>query len=134
MKLTPKVPTAQTFWETRDMEIDVLFAGVPVRDLVAATDWYEQLFGRPPDLPVNEDEVMWKIRDEAWLYVVVDPPRAGQALVAMAVPNLDDATTAIEQRGPKVASTDTIPDAGRKAYFVDPDGNTIAIIEVLKRD
>jgi catechol 2,3-dioxygenase-like lactoylglutathione lyase family enzyme len=106
--------------------------GVPVADLVVATGWYGQVLGRPPDVPVNEEEVMWRITDRAWLYLVVDPRRAGQALVAMSVANLDEATAALEGRGINVTSIETIPGAGRKAYFVDPDGNSIAIIEVIE--
>jgi predicted enzyme related to lactoylglutathione lyase len=114
------------------MQIDVLFAGVPVTDLGAAASWYERLLGRPADIIVNENEVMWMIAENAWLYVVVDAQRAGRALVAMALPDLDDAAETITARGIDVESTETIPGAGRKAYFVDPDGNSIAIIEVVQ--
>jgi len=114
------------------VEIDVLFAAVPVADLAAATRWYDQLLGRPPDIPVNENEVMWRIADHAWLYLVVDPPRAGQTVVTVAVAHLDDATAAIEGRGLEVTSFETIPGAGRKAYFEDPDGNSIAVLEVFQ--
>lgn len=41
------------------MDIDVLFAAVPVADLTTATRWYDQMLGRPPDMAVNENEVMW---------------------------------------------------------------------------
>lgn len=116
------------------MNIDVLFAAVPVADITTATKWYDQLLGRPPDMPVNENEVMWRITDHAWLYLIVDPPRAGQTVVTMAVGRLDDATIAIEERGITARSFATIPGAGRKAYFQDPDGNTITIIEVLQHD
>jgi predicted enzyme related to lactoylglutathione lyase len=114
------------------MQVDVLFAGVPVTDLGAAAPWYERLLGRAADIIVNDNEVMWMIAEHAWLYVVVDPERAGQALVAMSLPDLDDATAAIKGRGINVTSIETIPAAGRKAYFVDPDGNSIAIIEVVQ--
>jgi predicted enzyme related to lactoylglutathione lyase len=111
--------------------IDVLFASVPVADLATATAWYERLFGRPPDIVPNEHEVMWRIADGAWLYVLIDPDRAGQTLISICVGDLDDATTAIEQRGISVASTETVPGAGRKAWLSDPDGNAVAVIEVL---
>jgi predicted enzyme related to lactoylglutathione lyase len=113
------------------MKIDVLFASVPVADLATGTAWYERLLGRPPDIVPNEHEVMWQIADGAWLYALVDPDRAGQTLISLCVANLDDATTAIEQRGIRVASTETILGAGRKAWFSDPDGNAVAVIEVV---
>ena len=45
-----------------------LFAGVPVSDLDASTDWYTRFFGRPPDLRVGE-EMLWEIDERAWLFI-----------------------------------------------------------------
>jgi predicted enzyme related to lactoylglutathione lyase len=109
---------------------NVLFAGVATADLEAAVGWYELLLGRPPEVLVNDDEVMWRICDGGWLYVVRDPQRAGHALVALAVPDLDEAIAQIEQRGLSRPPVETIPDAARKARFLDPEGNTVALIEV----
>ena len=69
--------------------MDVLFAGVATADFAAAVPWYERLMGRPADVIAHEFEVMWRITDGGWLYLVLDPPRAGQALVAFAVPDLE---------------------------------------------
>ena len=57
------------------------FIGVPVTDLTAGQDFFERLLGGS-DILVKEDEVMWRVAEAAWLYVVVDPPRAGHALAA----------------------------------------------------
>jgi len=40
------------------MPNDVLFAGVPTADLEAALTWYRAFLGRPPEIVVNDDEVM----------------------------------------------------------------------------
>jgi hypothetical protein len=37
------------------MSIEVLFAGVPVADFPAAVAWSGRLFGRPPDIVVNDE-------------------------------------------------------------------------------
>lgn len=115
-------------------QFDVLFAAVPVTDLRTAVPWYERLFGRPPDIRPNEREVMWAVAERAWLYVVDDPDRAGGTVVSMCVADLDDATEHMAARGIEVASTETIAGAGRKAWLADPDGNSIAIIEVIQPD
>lgn len=109
----------------------VLFAGVATADLEAAMPWYDAFFGRPADIEVNEDEVMWKVCDGGWLYLVRDPHRAGQALVSMAVPDLERAIVEIADRGLRPAAIETVGDAGRKAPVIDPEGNTINLIEVL---
>ncbi|HEY7138092.1 MAG TPA: VOC family protein [Acidimicrobiia bacterium] len=113
------------------MNFDVLFASVPVADLPRAVDWYEKLFGRAPDVVPNEQEVMWHVAEAGWLYVVAEPERAGQTLVSVCVADLDRAITELEDRGIAIASNETVPGAGRKAWLRDPDGNAVAVMEVL---
>lgn len=110
------------------MPIDVLFAGVAVSDLETATNWYDRLLGRPADIIVNDDEVMWRIAEGAWIYLLRDPGRAGQALVTLAVPDLDGAIAEIASRG---LGLPPIEGAGWKASVLDPEGNQVNFIEVL---
>ena len=112
------------------MRSEVLFSGVATADLSTATAWYEKLVGRPADIIVNENEVMWRITDGGWLYVVVDKERAGRGLTAIAVGDLDQALTEVTERGLAAPSVETAGSAGRKASFVDPDGNTTSLLEV----
>jgi predicted enzyme related to lactoylglutathione lyase len=112
------------------MDIDVLFAGVPVADFAVAIGWYERLFGRVPDVVAHDREVMWRVADGGWLYVVEDAERAGRSLVTMSVPDLDAAVREIAGRGVEVVSIDAVGDAGRKAALTDPAGNAVALVEV----
>ena len=113
------------------MRPDVLFASVPVADLARSAAWYELVLGRPPEIEVNENELMWRIVDAGWLYLVVDPDRAGDTVVSLAVRDLDAAVAELGRRGVQIARREIIAGAGRKAWLVDPDGNEIAVIEVL---
>jgi predicted enzyme related to lactoylglutathione lyase len=113
-----------------EMNVDVLFAAVPVSGLATALPWYENLFGRAPDMVPHDHEVMWKVVDAGWLYVVEDAPRAGHGLVTMSVPDLDDAVEEVGGRGLRPEAVENVGDAGRKATFRDPDGNEVSIIEV----
>ena len=110
--------------------MEVLFAGVRVRDLGPATDWYARLFDRPPDVVPNEQEVMWRVADGGWLYVIEDAGRAGKSLATIAVTDLDAALGDLASRGIALESIEPVGDAGRKASTEDPDGNLIALIEV----
>jgi predicted enzyme related to lactoylglutathione lyase len=112
------------------MSMEVLFAGVRVRELAPAVEWYGRLFGRPPDIVPNENEVMWRVADGGWLYVIEDTDRAGNSLVTIAVTNLDDTATDLAARGVAVGPIEAVGDAGRKAPIEDPDGNSLAVIEV----
>jgi catechol 2,3-dioxygenase-like lactoylglutathione lyase family enzyme len=112
------------------MEVEVAFTGVPVSDLATGRAFVERFLGRPPDVLVNADEVMWRLADAAWLYVVVDPGRAGHSLVALSVGDLDATLAELAGRGINAHSVEEVGDAGRKATVLDPDGNSLAIIEV----
>ena len=52
----------------------------------------------------------------------------------MAVPDLDHTVAEMAARGITRPAIETIAEAGRKATIVDPEGNSIACIEVLARD
>src|SRR4051794_1760866 len=47
--------------------MEYLFAGVPVADYGTARQWYERLFGRPPDLIPNDSESAWQLTDTGWI-------------------------------------------------------------------
>jgi catechol 2,3-dioxygenase-like lactoylglutathione lyase family enzyme len=112
------------------MEIDVLFTGAAVRDFDAAQGWYERFFGRTADVAANEQEEMWRLTDRGWLYIVRDADRAGNSIVALPVPDIEEVTSMLDSRGIACGPILREGDAGRKAVVHDPDGNTIAIIEV----
>jgi glyoxylase I family protein len=112
------------------MDVDVLFVGVSVRDFKAARVWYEALFGRPADIVADENEVMWRVTDGGWLYILHNPDQAGKSAAAMAVADIEETTSALEARGVAVGPIGPEGEAGLKAVVLDPDGNSIAIIEV----
>jgi predicted enzyme related to lactoylglutathione lyase len=114
------------------MEMEVLFAAVPVAEFAAAVGWYEQLFGRSADVVAHDREVMWRVAEGGWLYVVEDAERAGRGLVTISVPSLDAAVQDAAARGLDVGTTNAVGDAGRKAVLTDPAGNSVALIEVKR--
>src|SRR5918992_3903224 len=75
-----------------------LFAGVPVSTLDASIDWYTRFFGRPPDSRVG-DEVLWKIDEHAWVFIVPNAPRAGAGRITFAVAGLEALLERLTARG-----------------------------------
>jgi len=112
------------------MSMEVLFAGVRVRELAPAVDWYGRLFGRDPDIVPNDSEVMWRVADGGWLYVIEDAARSGLCLVTIAVADLDAARVELAIRDIAVGAIENVGDAARKLAFDDPDGNSLALVEV----
>src|ERR1700747_3521408 len=92
-------------------DVEVLFAVVTVADLGGAVAWYTRLFGRPADIVPHDNEVMWRLADAAWLYVVRDEKRAGHALVTLCVADLDLAVARIAARGITGGPVEIIGDA-----------------------
>ena len=111
-------------------DIDILFAGVPVRRFESAVDWYSRLLGRPADIIVTDDEVMWRFTDSAWLYIIRDEQRAGRSLVALHVADLDRTLADISSRGITSGPVEVVGESGRKAVITDVDGNSIGFIQV----
>jgi hypothetical protein len=112
------------------MDVEVAFTAVPVAALATGQAYFEQLFGRPPDIVPNEREVMWRLTDTAWLYVVIDEARAGLTTVTFSVGDLDTTLVELAARGLTPVGVEDVGTAGRKATLQDPDGNTVALIEV----
>lgn len=112
------------------MPMEVLFAGVRVRQLGPAIEWYGRLFGRAPDIVPNDQEVMWRVSDGGWLYVIEEPGRAGDSLVTISVTDLSREVAVLEARQVSLGPIEPVGDAARKATTTDPDGNSIALIQV----
>jgi catechol 2,3-dioxygenase-like lactoylglutathione lyase family enzyme len=112
--------------------VTVVFAGIPVTDYAAARGWYERLLGTPPDMLPHAAEAAWRLGEEGWVYVVADAPRAGSALVALIVDDLDAVVTGIAERGIEADETSTIPGAARQAVYRDPDGNLVKFGQPLR--
>jgi predicted enzyme related to lactoylglutathione lyase len=112
-------------------DIKHVFAGVAVADYDAALEWYERLFGRPPDVIVKEDEAMWRVAGTGWIYVVADVDRAGRALLTFLVDDLEVHVAELVERGITTGAIETAPGLYRKAVITDPEGSTITLGEDL---
>lgn len=100
-----------------------LFAGIPVTDFAKALKWYERLFGAPPAFLPYETEAVWELAEHRYVYIEERPERAGHAMHAILVDDLDARVAQIGERGLSVAEWETYSNDVRKAIYRDPDGN-----------
>jgi catechol 2,3-dioxygenase-like lactoylglutathione lyase family enzyme len=110
--------------------ITTVFTGLPVSDIEAARAWYERLLGRPPDLPVNDNESAWQLAGEAWMYIIGDAERAGRGLLAPIVDDLEATVAGLASRGIDVGPIEPVGSAGDRTVVIDPDGNWLGFTQV----
>lgn len=66
------------------MSIENVLASVAVKDIKAASAWYEKLFGRAGSTPMP-DLAEWRFPRGGWLQVYQLPERAGHGSFTLAV-------------------------------------------------
>jgi catechol 2,3-dioxygenase-like lactoylglutathione lyase family enzyme len=110
----------------------LLFVGLAVADFARALDWYVRFFARDPDVVVHDREVMWRVAGSGWLYVVEDAARAGRGLVAISVSDLVEEVARLAAQG--ITRGDMCPegDAAHEAVVTDPEGNSIALVDITE--
>ena len=106
------------------MAINHVLAGIPTNNYAAGLSWYENLFGRPPDVVVKEDEALWQLAERGLVYLVEDRERAGNALLTLMVDDVEQYADADQ--------IETVPGRFRRAVITDPDGNRIALGQELR--
>ena len=102
-----------------------LFAGIAVRDLPTAVEWYQRLFGSPPSFLPNDVEAVWELAEHRHVFIEERPEHAGHARHLIFVDDLDARVARIAERGLSPGQRETWSNGVRKASYRDPDGNEV---------
>jgi catechol 2,3-dioxygenase-like lactoylglutathione lyase family enzyme len=105
-----------------------LYAGVPVTDLDASTDWYTRFFGRPPDMRAGE-EILWDLNENATLFIEPNAAQAGSGRITLGVAGLETLLERLAAAGIDYEPIETYSNGVRHVKIPDPDGNAIAFAE-----
>ncbi|MDB6148148.1 MAG: glyoxalase [Spartobacteria bacterium] len=112
------------------MTIDNALASVAVKDLKAATAWYEKLFRRPADSTPMPEVAEWKFDRGGWLQVYELPERAGAGSCTLAVSDIAGVTAHLDSLG--IDTSQSSSGAKVKTVMItDPDGNHLAFAETI---
>jgi predicted enzyme related to lactoylglutathione lyase len=114
------------------MKIDNAIASVPVKNLKAASSWYEKLFRRPTDSTPMPEVAEWKFPRGGWLQVYQLPERAGNGSCTLAVGNLEEVIAHLESLGIDTSQR-TSGEKAKTVMITDPDGNHLAFAETIDR-
>jgi hypothetical protein len=112
------------------MSIRNAIASIAVKNLNSASPWYERLMGRGPDRVSAPDAVEWICEQGGRLQLHQQPSRAGLGSVVLAVGNLDAEVLQLSKWGIGCGEV-TRSSAARTLIIEDPDGNIIALAEML---
>jgi predicted enzyme related to lactoylglutathione lyase len=106
------------------MTITNALASLAVRDLSAASAWYEKLLG-PGSKPMPE-VLEWQLQDGGGLQVYSAPERAGQGSCTIIVNDIDDVAQMLRSSGLAPNAELARNDRVDTVMIKDPDGNSIA--------
>jgi predicted enzyme related to lactoylglutathione lyase len=111
-----------------------LFAGIPVNDYQTSLAWYERLFGCPPSFLPNDKEAVWAISEHQWVYIIVEPERAGRSIHTILGNDLEKIIARISERGINFGKEELPAEDVRKVMYYDPDGNEIGFGSVVQSE
>jgi hypothetical protein len=112
------------------MKIDNAIASVAVKDLKAASAWYEKLFGRPADSTPMPEVAEWKFERGGWLQIYELPERAGSGSCTLAVSDIAGVIAHLQRLG--IDTSQASSGAKVKTLMItDPDGNHLAFAETF---
>lgn len=113
------------------MSIRNALASVAVKDLSVAVQWYQRLFGRPPDSSQQPGVAEWKFEGGGWLQVYENAERAGHGSVTLSVSSLDEQIADLVRCGLD-PGRQMISEKARVVMIKDQDGNSIAFAEGIE--
>jgi predicted enzyme related to lactoylglutathione lyase len=102
-----------------------MYAGISVADYAAALEWYERLFGTPPDYIASDTEAVWELAEHRSVALEHRPEHAGHGLITVFVEDLETLVAGISDRGIELTKRETYSNGVRKVIYHDPEGNEI---------
>jgi hypothetical protein len=72
--------------------------------------------------------VEWQVTDGAWVQVTEDPQRAGNTMLNLAVPDIEEAARELRQRGIDAGQIVDANKGVRLCPFTDPDNNNLHLV------
>ena len=113
------------------LDVANVLAGVPVRDMTTAIDWFTRLLGRGPDARPMPGLADWDFANQQTLQLVLDTERAGGGVLTLHVPDIAAARDLLARQDIHLRFDDTSSDKVTFGQLTDPDGNSITLIEPL---
>lgn len=112
--------------------IRTVYAVIPVADFEAARAWYERLWGRPADRDPMSGLAEWEVIQGGAIQMLLEPDRAGSAMLTLAVDDVADEVRLAAERGLDLGAVQETPDGRyRVAAANDPSGNVVTLAQEI---
>lgn len=115
------------------MSIQNSLAGIAVRDLNAATRWYEKLFSKPADQKPMPEVAEWAFPRGGWIQLFRDSDRAGKSSVTFSVSDLKAEVDHLRSLDLLVGDVQESKQV-KTLIINDPDGNQLVFAQPLTAD
>ncbi len=110
-----------------------MLAGLAVSDLDASVAWMRRIVGRGPDATPMEGLADWYFGDGGTVQLVADPQRAGGSILTLVVASIEDTASRLAPAGVALDYDDATSTKVRFGTLVDPDGNSVTIVETKEQ-
>jgi len=104
-----------------------MYAGIYVRNIEVAKEWYALFFGCAPTFVATDTEVVWELAEHRCVAIDENAQRAGRSILTIFVDDFDDWVARIASGGVAPKERLTYRNGVRKALYSDPDGNEIGL-------
>ena len=113
--------------------------GIAVKDIKAATKWYQALLGDVEIMEPDPGTIELLVRDGVWLQLdgsggeYLKPVKSGHesSIIRLQVENIEAAHDLAEKLGSDVQDVTTVEGVVSFFDFKDPDGNLLSFVQVL---
>jgi hypothetical protein len=110
------------------MAVTNALAGIAVNDIGAATLWYSQLIGRPPDRRPMPNVVEWRFENGSGIQLYEDEDRGGGSCVTLVESDLDARIADLKNEDIPIQSRSNSAKL-RSVTIEDDDGNRIVFTQ-----
>jgi glyoxylase I family protein len=113
------------------MKITGVTMQLDVSDITRSRGFYDELFGREPEIIVDDDTQEYEVHPGFWLQLArTDDPTATSRL-RLGTDDIEAARAEIAGRGVEVTPIDTVPEVVAWCDFTDPDGHPLGLYQDL---
>ncbi|NQX28143.1 hypothetical protein HQQ81_12420 [Microbacteriaceae bacterium VKM Ac-2854] len=102
-----------------------------VSDIDRSRAFYDALFGKEPEIVVDDDTQEYEVHPGFWLQLARNDDPSTIPRLRLGTDDIDAARAEIADRGIEITPVDTVPEVVKWCDFNDPDGHPLGLYQDL---